>query len=128
MTFDSSAGWAVGAPLVFVALGLLASLLLFWSVKRELHRQTRKQRLAWERISARLDEAEARPERECEAVVIVPAVRTGFNLHRRVQAMRLLRRGADVAHIAAALNVPRKEVELLIRVQQLPAAAGGAPD
>jgi hypothetical protein len=29
----------------------------------------------------------------------------------------MLRRGEDVAHVAAALGVPRREVELMIRVQ-----------
>ena len=33
--------------------------------------------------------------------------------------MRMLRRGEDVAHVAAALGVPRREVELLIRVQSM---------
>jgi hypothetical protein len=35
--------------------------------------------------------------------------------------LRLLRRGEDVAHVAAALCVPRREVELLIHVQELSA-------
>jgi hypothetical protein len=37
--------------------------------------------------------------------------------------MRMLRRGQDLAHIAAALGVPRKEVELLIRVQGMTSLA-----
>jgi hypothetical protein len=50
-----------------------------------------------------------------------------MNQTRRVHALRLLRRGEDVAHIAAVLEVPRSEVELLVRVYQATrAAAAGA--
>jgi hypothetical protein len=119
----SSSGWALAeAPYVFVALGLIATLLLFWSVKRDMQYQTWKQRRMLERITARLEEAAAHPETGSQPLVIMPAVRSGFNINRRVQAMRLLRWGEDISHIAAALNVPRREVELLIRVQQLPVA------
>jgi hypothetical protein len=57
-------------------------------------------------------------------VIYLPAVRSSFNVHRRAQAMRLLRRGEDVSHIAAVLNVPRKEVELLVRVQRMHVGSG----
>ena len=39
--------------------------------------------------------------------------------------MRLLRRGEDVGHIAAALGVLRAEVELLVRVQQMSTKRAG---
>jgi DNA-binding NarL/FixJ family response regulator len=48
-----------------------------------------------------------------------PIPLSGMNLNRRTQAVRLLRRGEDVGHIAAALGVPRGEVELLVRVHQM---------
>jgi len=122
MLLDPSTGWALAAaPFIFVALGLIATLLLFSSVKRDVLNQNRKQRRVLEKIAARLEEASAKTEILDQPVVIAPAVRSGFNINRRIQAMRLLRRGEDVAHIAAALNVPRREVELLIRVQQMPA-------
>jgi hypothetical protein len=47
----------------------------------------------------------------------------GMNIGKRVQAMRMVRRNQDVSHIAAALGVTRREVELLIRVQRMGAAA-----
>jgi len=52
--------------------------------------------------------------------------RSGMNLNKRIQAGRLLRRGEDVSHVAAALGVQRREIELLMRVQKLSAqrAAG----
>ena len=102
--------------------GLAASLLLFFSLKRELRLANRRQQKRFDELARRLLEAEE------PAVVAVEAPRpahAGFNLNKRVQAMRLLRRGEDVAHIAAALGVPRAEVELLIRVQRMSAAAAG---
>jgi hypothetical protein len=50
-----------------------------------------------------------------------PIPHSGMNLNKRTQAVRLLRRGEDVGHVAAALGVPRGEVELLVRVRQMSA-------
>lgn len=96
--------------------GLAASLGLFLSVKREIHSSALKSRRRLEEITLRLDQAHAR---EAEPVMVLgPAqARPGLNLSKRLQAMRMLRRNEDVSHVAAALGVPRTEVELLIRVQ-----------
>jgi hypothetical protein len=94
---------------IFLALGLTATLYLFLSLKREIQISGRKQRKRFETIEKRLIEASAE--------IPLPAPRSGFNLNKRLRATRMLRRGEDLAHIAAALGVPRKEVELLIRVQ-----------
>ena len=40
-------------------------------------------------------------------------------MSKRIQGIRMLRRGENSAHIAAALAMPRQEVELLIRVHQM---------
>jgi hypothetical protein len=99
---------------VLLALGLMASLLLFLSVKREIRNSQRRM----EQMAAELGEKAAQ-----EAPVFAPSpARSGMNLNKRVLAIRLLRRGEDVAHTAAALGVPRSEVELLVRVQQFVAA------
>ncbi len=105
-------------PCVLIALGLMASLFLFLALKRELRRSVNRSARKLEEIATRLNEAQSElPE---AAVAVLPApVRSGFNVNRRVQAMRMLRRGEDVAHVAAALGVPRREVELLIHVQKL---------
>jgi hypothetical protein len=61
--------------------------------------------------------------------MFVPApLRAGLNLNKRVHAMRMLRRGEDVGHIAAALGVPRREVELMIRVQSIGKAKAAGSD
>jgi hypothetical protein len=106
-------------PLAFVAVGLGGALLLFVSMKRELFRQSQNYRMSIGQILDRLQEAE-RPA-PAPAVMLPPmtALRPGLNIQKRVQALRLLRRGEDVAHVAAALGVPQREVELLIHVHEL---------
>ena len=101
-----------------LALGLGASLCLFLSLKRELHLQRQKHCREIDEIRSRLKSA---AEQEPVQIISPPAARSGFNLSRRVQAMRLSRRGESVEHIAAALGVPDREVELLLRVQQMSA-------
>lgn len=120
-----------------LALGLLAALALFVSLKYEIRVQARKDRARMDAVLKRLQEAAETPTRLPEAVPAAEAVvsefiplRSGLNMNKRVQAIRLLRRGEDAGHVAAALGVTRREIELLMRVQKLSAqrvsaAAGG---
>jgi len=50
---------------------------------------------------------------------------TALNLTRRVQAIRLSRRGDSPGEIAAALGIPQGEVELLLKVRQMASETGG---
>jgi hypothetical protein len=121
-----------------LAFGLGAALILFLSVKQEIHAQARKNRARMEDALQQLQCAQRSlleneiPEKPAGALFAASpplgAFRASMNLHRRVQAERLLRRGEDISHVAAALGVPRREIELLIRVQKLSArrAAGAA--
>ena len=102
---------------ILLALALIASLALFVTLKQEIQAHARKNRRRMEEISARLSEASG--QRPPEAVVVTPPTRSGFNLNRRTQAIRLLRRGENVSHIAAVLGVPQREIELLIRVRRI---------
>lgn len=115
---------------VLLVAGLMASFSLFLGVKKETRKQARRNEEVSREIEELLPKVRAMTmlsesdERSTKAATILserPPVRTGFNLRDRTQAIRLLRRGEDVAHISAALGVPRGEVELLIRVQQLAA-------
>jgi hypothetical protein len=109
-------------PYVLIAAGLFSSLALFLTLKRDIRRLVFRQKTRIEDMMARLEEASRPPAEPVaeEAVTFVPApLRAGLNLNKRVHAMRMLRRGEDIAHIAAALGVPRREVELLIRVQSI---------
>jgi len=66
-------------------------------------------------LKTRVDDA----ERRAEAMVPPQAPPSGFNLSRRTQAIRLFRRGEKLEQISAALCLPRTEVELLLKVQQI---------
>lgn len=105
-------------PFAFLAVGLAGALTLFVSTKRELYRQSHSHQVSLDQVLVRLQEAE-HPAPAPAAPLPFAALRPGLNIQKRVQALRLLRRGEDIAHIAAALGVPRREVELLIRVNEL---------
>src|SRR5579864_2818134 len=66
-------------------------------------------------ITARMQDAEER------AGVLVPpsAPKSGLSLSRRTQVIRMARRGDRPDNIAASLSVPRREVELLLKVHRL---------
>jgi len=118
-------------PYLLIAAGLFSSLALFMALKREIRRHIFRQKTRIEEMMVRLNEAErpAQPVAEQPAVTFVPApLRAGLNLNKRVHAMRMLRRGEDIAHIAAALGVPRREVELLVRVQSIGKARAAGTD
>ncbi|MGH9694623.1 MAG: hypothetical protein ACRD5Z_10800 [Bryobacteraceae bacterium] len=50
----------------------------------------------------------------------------GVNLNRRGQVLRLRRRGRTVEEIASTLEMPRGEVELMVKVHELSQKAAGA--
>ena len=114
---------------LILATGLLAGLYLFFSLKTEMQASERKQQKRIDEFAERLRQAEVPLESagEMDPSPATYPLRSGFNLNKRVQAMRLLRRGEDISHIAAVLGVPQKEVELLIRVQQLTGNATSSP-
>jgi hypothetical protein len=103
------------------ALGLLGALGLFVSLKREVEARSRREAERVEAMLARLVEAETRwapqPLPAIEPKLVVP--RSGLNLSKRVQVMRLLRQGEDTSRIAAALGLSRAEVQLLASVETL---------
>jgi hypothetical protein len=45
--------------------------------------------------------------------------RSGFNLGKRTQALRMHRQGDSTEKIAASLELPRQEVELLLKVHRI---------
>ena len=111
-------------PYALIAAGLFSSLALFLTLKREIRRLVFRQKTRIEDMMAQLEESARSPETVASVmevpVTFVPApLHAGLNLNKRVHAMRMLRRGEDIAHVAAALGVPRREVELLIRVQSI---------
>jgi hypothetical protein len=72
-----------------------------------------------EGVEARLAElaAEARDRDLQPAVTVLPArLRPGMNLTTRSQVLRLHRHGETADNIARVLEVPRQEVDLLLKV------------
>lgn len=53
------------------------------------------------------------------AAMPAPPPRAGLNLSTRSQALRMHRRGDAPAQIAAALEVPLQEIELLLKVHRI---------
>jgi hypothetical protein len=110
----------------FEAAGAIVLLLVFLALKRELHElRSRVTRLDFtlrlDAMNTRLREAE---ERASVPGVPVPA-RRSVNLSKRGQVIRLSRRGEQVDTIATTLGLPRREVELLLKVHAVSAASVG---
>jgi len=114
---------------LLLILGTVGCVILFVSLKRDIQISARRQGRAMEALTHELDrkfeshpaKEEARPP---EPAPMPASLRPGFNNSTRVHALRMLRRGEDANHIAAALGVPIREVELLIRVQEIAASRG----
>jgi hypothetical protein len=118
--------------LLLLALGLGASLYLFVTLKVEIQRASRlrsQDRRRVQTLQEALGEARAQVEHlsrnlhDVEAqtgMLVAPApAKSGMNLSKRTQVLRLHRAGQDNAGIAAALSLPRAEVDLLIKVHRL---------
>jgi hypothetical protein len=119
------------APYVLVALNALLSLVFFLCLENEL--RSLKNGLPRRRkadpapdplaadLKAKLDELSARvrdtEERAGIAIPLPP--KSSLNLNRRTQVIRMSRRGEPAENIAAALSLPRQEVELLLKVHGL---------
>jgi hypothetical protein len=110
---------------LLLGLGLGACLYLFISLNRDIRAQRRKQNaleaaigllsVEFTDVKRAMEEAESRT-----GVLVAPtSPRAGVNLTIRSQALRMYRRGETIQRIAAALEVPEQEVELLIKVQQM---------
>jgi hypothetical protein len=122
-------------PLVFyvlLAAGFGLCLYLFATLKAEIQcllRRSLEERRHWQALESSLGEARLAVQsletglREVElqtGMLVAPApARSGLNLSKRTQVLRMHRAGQDSAGIAAVLALPRSEVELLIKVQRI---------
>jgi hypothetical protein len=107
-------------PYMLLALSLIGNLLGFLVLVHQMQVTASRNAKRFEELSRTLRVA---PTRQAEAAFVPTAVRSGLNINKRLQAMRMFRRNEDVSHIAAALGVARKEVELLVRVHKMTAAS-----
>jgi len=138
MSVPPAIGWnpaLVLNPLIsyfLLAAGLGLCLCLFATLKAEIHglrRRSLADRQQLQALEGALSDTRAALEslqtdlREVEnqtGMLVAPApARSGLNLSRRTQVLRMHRAGQDSAGIATALSLPRSEVELLIKVHQI---------
>jgi len=114
---------------LLLAAGLGLCLYLFVKLKREIWRlevrwrrqqstleDTIQQMRAYiEDLKTRLQEAEERA-----GLLVAPTPpRSGLNLSKRTQALRMFHRGESPEQIAAALSIPENEVQLLLKVNRI---------
>lgn len=111
-------------PLVMVAASMAVSVYLFVSLKKEIHgSETRwenaeaKLALEWEALRNRTQEI----ERELSEAALPGSSTTiaGMNPVKRSQALRRMKQGEGPEQIAAALNLPLSEVELLLKIHHI---------
>jgi len=62
-------------------------------------------------------------EQQANHTTVLPPGRSSVNLSKRSQVIRLSKRGESVEAIAGTLALPRREVELLLKVHRAAAAA-----
>ena len=116
-------------PYALQAAGSIACLLIFLSLKQEIRRlklrldrhqageatAARDLKLRLEAITLRLRDSEDRA-----GVLVAPEPpRSGLNLTKRSQVIRMSRRGERAENIAASLSLPRGEVDLLLKINAL---------
>lgn len=107
-----------------IAMALIGTLVLFITIKLELRRAQCAARDARLSVDCAVQEMsvgieQLRTEISLTTAAPAPTVGSALNLTKRTQALRMLRRGEPVESIAGALRVPRNEIELLLKVQQL---------
>jgi hypothetical protein len=114
------------APFVLIGLNSVLCLFFFLCLEHEIRimksrwrRHQTAHELATEELkigvadlSSRMRDAEERTG------VLVPPVppKSGLNLNKRSQVIRMSRRGEQPEKIAVSLNLPRREVDLLLKV------------
>jgi hypothetical protein len=117
------------APYLLIALNSILCLFFFLCLENEiriLKRRTprpgkiqdsaaRDLKTKLEELSLRVHDAEER----MGMAVLPPIPKASFNLNKRTQVIRMSRRGEPEENIAASLSIPRKEVELLLKVHRL---------
>ena len=117
---------------VLLAAGFGLCLYLFATLKAEIHgllRRSLEERQHLQAVERSLDdarlalqslEADLREVERQTGMLVAPApARSGLNLSKRTQVLRMHRAGQDSAGISAVLSLPRSEVELLIKVHRL---------
>lgn len=114
------------APFVLIGINSVLCLFFFLCLEHEIrvlnlrsNRRQTAQESATEGLKTQVAELNARVfDAEERAGVLVPPAppKSGLNLNKRTQVIRMSRRGEQPDKIAASLNLPQREVELLLKV------------
>jgi len=117
------------APYAMLAAICIFGLFFLVSFEKEMHRLKSRlaRRQAGDNASARdlkvqIDQLNerVRDAEERAGIAITPAApKASFNLNKRTQVLRMSRRGERADNIAASLSLPRREVELLLKIHGL---------
>ncbi len=116
------------APFLLIGLCSVCALVFFLRLDmdaRRLKSASRRrhnfQEATIQELRERLEEmGERLRETEERAGVLTPPLpKSGLNLNKRSQVIRMSRRGEGPQHIAASLQLPQREVELLLKVYGL---------
>jgi len=112
-------------PYLLLACSLPLSLYLFLSMKKEiralalrLERNRDEGQAEMRKLSGALEELKKK-ELETEEKALMLRPRAGVNLSKRSQALRMHRRGETPESIAAALSIPQREVDLVLKINTL---------
>jgi hypothetical protein len=116
------------APFLLIGINSVLCLFFFLCLEHEMRimnlrwrRSQTSQESATEELKTHMAELSLRVlDAEARTGVLVPPVppRSGLNLNKRSQVIRMSRRGEQVDKIAASLHLPQREVELLLKVYE----------
>jgi len=114
------------APFLLIGINSVLCLFFFLCLEHEMRvlklrteRRENSARAASNELRAQVAELSARmlDTEERTGVLVAPApTRSGLNLNKRSQVIRMSRRGEQVEKIAASLSLPQREVELLLKI------------
>jgi hypothetical protein len=114
------------APFLLIGINSVLCLFFFLCLEHEmrimklrLHRRQNAQQTAADELKAQVAELTARvlDTEERTGVLVAPTPpKSGLNLNKRSQVIRMSRRGEQAEKIAASLNLPQREVELLLKI------------
>lgn len=112
-------------PYILLSLSLIGNLVGFLVLVHQMQvTNSRNRRSFDQKLDELFQKISMAPPRPAEPAFAPPPVRSGLNIEKRLQAVRMFRRNEDISHIAAAIGVARQEVELLIRVHKMTTATG----
>jgi hypothetical protein len=114
------------APFLLIGINSVLCLFFFLCLEHEmrimklrLNRRQNAQQTSADELKAQVAELTARvlDTEERTGVLVAPTPpKSGLNLNKRSQVIRMSRRGEQAEKIAASLNLPQREVELLLKI------------